>query len=169
MKKSILKNYFLLLTFLFIGNLLNAQDTYQRNTSADVQSYIFNLSLNDDNNEIKGEAELAVDFKNEVSEFALDLIAKSETYGMEITGVFEDSTKANYTYENNKIKKHEHTMPEIELERTNLCDTQCANAGPVFYSFNGGEDIVKKVNEIVASEPYGKVETKDKVVHCLWK
>jgi uncharacterized protein (DUF1015 family) len=72
-------------------------------------------------------------------------------------------------YENNKIKKHEHTIPEMEEERTNLCDTQCANAGPVFYSFNGGDDIVKKVNEMVDSEPYGKVETKDKVTHCLWK
>lgn len=27
-------------------------------------------------------------------------------------------------YDNNNIKKHEHTMPEVELERTNLCDTQ---------------------------------------------
>lgn len=57
-------------------------------------------------------------------------------------------------YENNKIKKHEHTLPEVELERTNLCDTQCANSSPVFFSFRGGENIQKRVSEIVEAEPY---------------
>ncbi len=99
-----LKNYFLFVALLFIAHLLSAQDTYQRNTSADVTGYIFNLSLNDDSNEIKGETIATVDFKNEVNEFVLDLIAKSELYGMEVTGVFEDSTKARYTHEDNKIR-----------------------------------------------------------------
>ncbi len=99
-----LKNYFLFVALLFIAHLLSAQDTYQRNTSADVKGYIFNLSLNDDSNEIKGETIATVDFKNEVNEFVLDLIAKSELYGMEVTGVFEDSTKARYTHEDNKIR-----------------------------------------------------------------
>lgn len=98
------KNSFLVTLLLFIGYLLNAQDTYQRNSSADVQSYIFNLSLSDTTNEIRGEVIAHVDFKNEANEFALDLIAKSETYGMEVTGVFEDSTKANYSYQGNKLK-----------------------------------------------------------------
>lgn len=72
-------------------------------------------------------------------------------------------------YANNKIKKHEHTLPETEEERTNLCDIQCANSSPVFFSFKGGEEITKKISEIVENEPYGKVETKDKVIHTLWK
>lgn len=81
-----------------------SQDTYQRNNSADIRSYIFNLSLNDDNNSIDAEAAVTVDFKKEVNDFTLDLIAKTETFGMEITGVLEDSVKVEYTFEGNKIK-----------------------------------------------------------------
>ena len=97
-----MKNHFLLL--LLIGHFTFGQDTYIRNTSADVQDYIFNLTLNDESNEIVGETIINVDFKNEVNEFALDLIGKSNAYGMEITDVYEDSVAANYTFENNKIK-----------------------------------------------------------------
>lgn len=72
-------------------------------------------------------------------------------------------------YDSGKIKKHEHTLPEVELERTNLCDTQCANAGPVFYSFREKEDIVKKIADISSQDPYAKVTTADEVIHTLWK
>lgn len=104
MKKTTHQTNFLFITFLFLCHLINAQDTYQRNASADVQSYIFNLSLNDTTNIIKGETTATIAFKTEVNEFALDLIAKSEIYGMEITGVFEDSLKVDYVFEDNKIK-----------------------------------------------------------------
>lgn len=87
-----------------MGNFIIAQDQYQRNPSADVQGYIFNLTLNDDNNQIKGEAQITVDFKNEVNEFALDLVGKSETYGMEVTNIYEGESSANYTFEQNKIR-----------------------------------------------------------------
>jgi len=93
----------IVLALLLSSQILIGQDTYQRNTSADVQNYIFNLSLNDENNSIQGEAQITVDFKNEVNEFALDLVAKSEIYGMDLKGVFEDSTKVNYSYEGNKL------------------------------------------------------------------
>jgi uncharacterized protein (DUF1015 family) len=72
-------------------------------------------------------------------------------------------------YKNNLIKKHEHTLPAMEKERTYLCDTQCANAGPVFFSYRDNEGISKRVSEIVVADPYGKVETKDGVIHALWK
>lgn len=72
-------------------------------------------------------------------------------------------------YENNLIKKHEHTLPEVEKERTHLCDVQCANAGPVFLSYRDHVGISDKVSEIVSADPYGKVETKDGVIHTLWK
>ncbi len=83
---------------------LNGQDTYQRNSSADIQSYIFNLALNDSTNSIDGEAEITIQFKNDVNQFALDLIEKGGTYGVEINSVLEDDIIANYSYENNKIK-----------------------------------------------------------------
>lgn len=72
-------------------------------------------------------------------------------------------------YENGLIKRHEHTLPEVELERTDLCDTQGANAGPVFFSFQGGETISDKINELTTSDPYGKVTTEDGVIHTLWQ
>ena len=83
---------------------VSGQDTYQRNSSADVDSYIFNLRLSDKSNSIEGEAEITVDFKKEIDEFALDLVAKSETFGMELTEVLEDSAKVDYSFEGNKIK-----------------------------------------------------------------
>ncbi|MRI01819.1 M1 family peptidase [Kriegella sp. EG-1] len=82
----------------------NAQDTYQRNSSADVQGYVFSLLLNDENNVINGEAEISVLFNDNINDFSLDLVSKSDTYGMQITDVFEDSLKADYSYVGNKLK-----------------------------------------------------------------
>ena len=104
MKKNTHNTKLFFVAILFLSHLIHAQDTYQRNTSADVQSYIFNLTLNDTNNQIYGEAIVTVAFKKEINAFALDLIAKSETFGMEIIGIFEDSVKIDYAYEDNKIK-----------------------------------------------------------------
>ena len=104
MKNKPLSNTLFAALIFLCFNFLQAQDTYQRNSSADVQSYIFKLNLNDTNNAIDGEAEVTVDFKNEVNAFSLDLIAKSETFGMTVSGVFEDSVKVDYNFEGNKIK-----------------------------------------------------------------
>jgi len=90
------------IVFLFF-NSTYAQDDYKRNESADVQSYVFNISLNDANNEIKGESLITVEFKNEVEKFSLDLIGKSGDYGMELTGVFDGNTKAIYEFSDDKI------------------------------------------------------------------
>jgi uncharacterized protein (DUF1015 family) len=72
-------------------------------------------------------------------------------------------------YENNLIKKHEHTLPEMEAERTLLCDVQGGNAGPVFFSYMGGDSITNRMIEIAKSEPYAQLQTEDKVTHTLWK
>lgn len=93
-----------IITILLLGfNALFAQDVYERNTSVDIQQYVFNLSLNDDKNEIIGESLVTVAFKNDVKPFSLDLIGKSGEHGMELTGVFEGEAKANYTYSADKI------------------------------------------------------------------
>lgn len=92
-----------LLFFVFIA-AAEAQDTYQRNATADVKSYIFSLSLNDSTDQIEGEAAITVDFKDEAEAFALDLIGKSKTYGMTVANVFEGGGKATYTFKNNKIR-----------------------------------------------------------------
>ncbi|PIF01146.1 MAG: metallopeptidase [Maribacter sp.] len=82
---------------------ISAQDLYPKNGTVDVHDYIFNLSLNDENNNIKGEAIINVMFKSGVDRFVLDLIGKSGDYGMEVTAVFEDGKSANYDFKDNKI------------------------------------------------------------------
>jgi len=94
--------YFLWLS-LFVYTAVSAQDTYKRNTNADVQHYVFSLSLNDFNNEIIGEAEIDVDFKKATDTFALDLITKKGSYGMEVTEVLENNQKASYSIQQDKI------------------------------------------------------------------
>lgn len=101
MKINIHKLFTLILFFYIHVN--SAQDIYKKNESANVKHYIFNLSLNDDNNKITGESLITVDFNENAKQFALDLISKSSFYGMTVTGVYEDDKKANYTYSENKI------------------------------------------------------------------
>ena len=97
-----MKNYLLLL--LLIGPFVIGQDTYERNSSADIKDYIFNLELNDSTNKIRGKAIIAIDFKKGVSEFALDLIGKTQNFGMVVTEVLEDSINASFKFDHNKLK-----------------------------------------------------------------
>jgi len=92
----------LLIIILGIGSVY-AQDSYQRNDNADVQHYKFDLSLNDESNEISGQTQITVNFEKVTDTFAIDLIGKSEGFGMELLEVLENEEKANYTYKNNKI------------------------------------------------------------------
>ena len=82
---------------------MNAQDTYKRNKDADVQHYRFDLTVNDVSNEIIGQSFIKVKFEKEIDTFALDLIGKSNDFGMEILEVLQDDVKVNYTYQENKI------------------------------------------------------------------
>lgn len=92
-----------LLAFALVSLLGNAQDQYPKNEQVDIQNYVFGLSLNDENNEIKGEAEITISFKSGAVPFALDLIQKSGEFGMEVTEVLEGTSPAHYSYADNKI------------------------------------------------------------------
>lgn len=94
----------ILTTAFFMTFFGSAQDTYTRNTAADIEAYVFKLALNDSTNSIEGETEVSVVFKKENEPFYLDLVAKGAVYGMEIDGVFEDRTPIEYTYADNKLK-----------------------------------------------------------------
>ncbi|MBU2995505.1 M1 family peptidase [Cellulophaga baltica] len=100
---SSLKKSISIVLFLISVPSVFAQDTYQKNENIDIQDYIFSLTLNDENNQIKGEAIINVLFKNIEGSFDLDLIGKSETFGMEVTNVFEGDTPVNFIHKNNKI------------------------------------------------------------------
>jgi aminopeptidase N len=103
LNKTIQRLIYLFSLMLLPFGAVNAQDTYKRNNNADVQHYRFDLTVNDDSNEILGQSFIKVKFEHKTDTFALDLIGKSNHFGMEILEVLEDATKANYTYHNNKI------------------------------------------------------------------
>ena len=74
-------------------------------------------------------------------------------------------------YENNRIKRHEFTLPKKEADRTKLTNVQSANVGPVFLTFRDKQEPIKaRMAQIVESTPcYGDVTCEDAVRHVLWK
>ena len=91
-----------------------AQDVYQKNESVDIQNYVFALYLNDTSNEIKGETQVTVLFKDKPVPFSLDLIQKSGQFGMQVSAVMDHGSQADYTFANDKInivpKNTEHSI-----------------------------------------------------------
>ena len=72
-------------------------------------------------------------------------MGEREQYGIVAMASVED-------YENGLIKRHELTIKKKEDDRTRLSDVQNANLGPVFLTFKGGEEIEKKMMELVQAE-----------------
>ena len=72
-------------------------------------------------------------------------------------------------YDNDVIKKHEHTRKEKEDDRLRHMLTLSAHAGPVLLSYRG----VERINEIIRSEitkpPLYDIIAEDGVGHSLWR
>ena len=82
--------------------------------------------------------------------------------------------EANITdYEENRIKKHEHTRKEKEADRTKLTHVQNANVGPVFLTYNEVPTINELVTKVAKGYPafldYITEENNVKVRHMVWK
>lgn len=92
------------LLLLLIASSSFGQDVYQRNTSADVQNYVFSLTLNDNNNVIEGEATITVNFDHKIETFALDLVGKSGDFGMEVSSVSREDKNVIFEHTGDKIK-----------------------------------------------------------------
>jgi uncharacterized protein (DUF1015 family) len=72
-------------------------------------------------------------------------------------------------YETGRIKKHEHTRPDKEADRTRHILTLKANAGPVLMTYRAREEITNLVKEIcTAAEPVYDFPAEDSVGHALW-
>jgi uncharacterized protein (DUF1015 family) len=72
-------------------------------------------------------------------------------------------------YEENLIKKHEHTRPEKEQDRISHIKSTCAHTGNVFLAYRD----VKEINEIIAKWQAGKSPVynfiaDDNVEHSIW-
>ncbi len=72
-------------------------------------------------------------------------------------------------YQDGRIKKHEHTRPEKEDDRTRHVMTLLANTGPVLLTYRAREEIKDLVREIcTAAEPVYDFTAEDGVKHALW-
>ena len=71
-------------------------------------------------------------------------------------------------YEKDLIKKHEHTRPDKEDDRTRHVDTLNANAGPVFLTYKDDPTIDALVDEFRGRKPRYDFEAGDGIRHTLW-
>lgn len=72
-------------------------------------------------------------------------------------------------YENDIIKKHEHTRAVKEADRIKHVDTLNANTGPVFLTYPPREDMNQLVAEEIKADPLYDYETEDGIKHIIWK
>jgi len=72
-------------------------------------------------------------------------------------------------YENDIIKKHEHTRADKEADRIKHVDTLNANTGPVFLTYKAREDMNKLIANIAKETPTYDFEADDGIKHIFWK
>ncbi len=72
-------------------------------------------------------------------------------------------------YENDIIKKHEHTRADKETDRIKHVDTLNANTGPVFLTYKSRNDMNKLVDELIKEKPVYNFEADDGIKHVFWK
>lgn len=71
---------------------------------------------------------------------------------------------------NGKVKKHEYTKPDKELDRTNHIKYCNANTGTVLLTYKNHEEIEKIINYYVYfMTPIYDFKTDDDVIHTIWK
>lgn len=71
-------------------------------------------------------------------------------------------------YDADLIKKHEHTRPDKEADRTRHVDDTDANAGPVFLTYRARPDIDQMVAEVARRAPDVDFVAEDSIGHTLW-
>ncbi|MBF0154880.1 MAG: DUF1015 domain-containing protein [Magnetococcales bacterium] len=71
-------------------------------------------------------------------------------------------------YLNDRVKKHEHTRPDKEDDRTRIADVLDANSGPVFLTYRHDESIQQVLEQIVGHQPACDFVATDGVRHTFW-
>lgn len=72
-------------------------------------------------------------------------------------------------YDRGLIKRHEHTRPDKELDRTRHALAIGAHAGPVFTTYRGRPEIDRRVAAAAAEPPLYDFEAADGVRHTVWR
>lgn len=71
-------------------------------------------------------------------------------------------------YINDKIKKHEHTRKDKELDRINHVDYCDANTGPIFLTYRNKAEISKIMDKCIQNEPLYDFISEDGNGHTVW-
>jgi uncharacterized protein (DUF1015 family) len=71
-------------------------------------------------------------------------------------------------YEADLIKKHEHTRPVKEDDRTRHIDALNANTGPVFLTYKARAEVDELVARLTEAEPAYDFVAPDGIQHVLW-
>jgi len=71
-------------------------------------------------------------------------------------------------YAASRIRRHEHTRPEKELDRVRLNDALSAHPGPVLLTYRDRPEIDAIVAGVVEQDPVARFTASDGVEHALW-
>ena len=71
-------------------------------------------------------------------------------------------------YDNDVIKKHEHTRPVKEADRIKHVDVTNSNAGPIFLTYKSRESIGRLVEDVTKEEPVYDFVAEDGIGHTVW-
>ncbi len=94
--------------------------------------------------------------------FYRQVMGKHSQTGLVVCASIED-------YENDRIKKHEHTRAEKEADRIRHVETLNANTGPVFLTYRADREMDRLAGELTSAEPLYDFTAGDGVRHTVWK
>jgi uncharacterized protein (DUF1015 family) len=88
------------------------------------------------------------------------------TGGHSQTGIVGAAAVADYLA--GRIKRHEHTRPDKEDDRTHHTEALAAQPGPVFLAYRDRDEIDRIVARLTARPPETRFAAPDGVEHALW-
>jgi uncharacterized protein (DUF1015 family) len=86
--------------------------------------------------------------------------------GRKQTGIVATASIDDYL--NNKIKKHENTRADKEIDRINHVDVMSAQTGPIFLAYRENSAITAEINKAKEKEPLYDFTSNDGIQHTVW-
>ncbi|MCR5461467.1 MAG: DUF1015 domain-containing protein [bacterium] len=86
--------------------------------------------------------------------------------GRKQTGIVATASIDDYL--NNKIKKHENTRADKEIDRINHVDVMSAQTGPIFLAYRENTTINEEINKTKEKAPLYDFTSHDGIRHTVW-
>lgn len=93
-------------------------------------------------------------------------IYELEMDGRKQTGLVATASIDDYL--NNKIKKHENTRADKEVDRINHVDVMSAQTGPIFLAYRENSIITEEINKAKETAPLYDFTSNDSIRHTVW-